>query len=192
VEDFGLVIETTAEVISAGVSAKRFVTDADNAQSARDGDVEFWRASSGQLFYHGSEGKSGSPVRLTEPVLVGQQNMMVGSTFNDTGMGTAFLLGLTRNLAVSSTVQYTDVFPTFVTPLGTFLNVLRVEIEIEGTATVGGFPVNVPLHHSTMFLKEGVGIIAQDFAPDANDQEIQAIDAGTVFVGGHPVVVTPQ
>lgn len=136
---------------------------------------------------------------LTDPVEVGHNGLKIGDTVTDTGGGSAqvtvFLLGTqTVSGTAKSEITYIDLIPTFVTPMGTFSNVIRVVINLSLEFTIPGTSskANYELKDNTFFMKEGVGLVAQNQQPDDNDAEIQGIDEGTVFVGGNPVTVVPN
>jgi hypothetical protein len=123
---------------------------------------------------------------FTDPVLVGDVDMALGEEITDEGAGMVFVESFLGNGlvqgTVNSSVQVTAVLPNFVTPLGTFTNVLRVVINLK--ITVAGQEYQVT--DSTFYLKEGVGMVGQDQEPDPNDAQIQGIDAGQV--AGVPIV----
>lgn len=192
-EAFTRTVEPALLLLPTGDRVRVFRTDTDSEPHPRDEDFEYWRQEAGELLYFGGGGIANiiGPATLSNPIVVGQAGMMVGQGFHDSGAGTAFIVGQNRPITVTSTVQYTDVLPNFETPLGTFNNVLRVEVEIIGTADLGIFNTNRTLFKSTLFLRQGAGIIAQDFEPDPDDLDMVGIDMGTVFDGGSPMVVIP-
>lgn len=179
--------------LGAATDVRVFRTVTDVLRNERNGNFEYWRPFNNQLFYFGGNGVAGvvGGVTLTNPILIGGTGIVLGQELNDTGSGVGVIGGIQRNLSVTSSVKYTDVFETFETPLGTFRNILRVEVFIEAENSIGPFTNTRTLFESTLFLKEGVGIIAQDYEPDPDDLEIQAIDSGTVLVGDMPVEVMP-
>lgn len=196
-DDFRWTVESTTQDIGGGNQATRIRTDTDEPTDDLNGNVDFWfKNQAGQIFYYGLHlakevdyGLASIPMQdivFTDPVLVGNVGMTLGQEIMDAGAGMVFVNSFLGNGLVQGTVtsrvQATEILPTFVTPLGTFTNVLRVVINLK--ITVAGQEYQVT--DSTFFLKEGVGMIGQDQEPDPDDAQIQGIDEGQV--GGAPIV----
>ena len=206
-DDFRWTVEVTQQNVGGGKMAKRVRTDTDEPTDARTGDVDFWLVESdGKLFYYGlhlakSHSISGlatipsQDIVFSDPVEVGHNGLKIGDKVTDTGSGSAqittFLGPQTITGTAKSSFEYTDRLPAFVTPLGTFTDVIRIVINLEMEFTITGvpFPLTYELKNNTFFMKKGVGLVAQDQQPDDNDAEIQGIDEGTVFVGEIPISV---
>ncbi|MCA9448523.1 MAG: hypothetical protein KC931_15480 [Candidatus Omnitrophica bacterium] len=190
-DDFSWTVESQMQDVGDGKMATRILTQTDDSSDEFNNHVDFWYADpSGQIFYHGfflpqeeDFGFASIPsqnIVFADPVLLGGDGMMVGDEVTDSGTGEvlvdSFLGSTVVTGLVTSTVQYTDFIPTFETPLGTFTNVLRVRVDISAEVSGEFFEIT----NSTFFLKEGVGMIAQDQDPDPNDAQVQAIDMGQV------------
>jgi len=205
-DDFRWTVESTRQDVGGGKDAARFRTDTDEASDARNGDVDLWRIeSNGDVVFYGVIRASdreyhgvtfpAQPIILLQPILVGRDGLKIGDEITDSKSGSMdvivpYLGTQTLTGTFNSSVKFTDFLPDFVTPLGTFTNVLRVVIDIEATVSVPVVGnVNFTFTNNTFLFKEGVGMIAQDQAPDPDDAQIQAIDEGTVYVGGSPVTV---
>lgn len=194
-DDFRWTVEAAGQDIGGGNSAARFRTDTDEPTDDRNGYVDFWyNDGTGQVFFYGVQiprafsaslaTVNAQTIVLSDPVLVGRNGLMIGDQVADTGAGTVNVtspLGTTDlPFTINATVDYLAFLPTFETPLGTFTDVLKIEITIIANvlSPIGLVPFD--LITSTFFLKEGVGVIAHDQEPDQNDAEKQGIDDGTV------------
>ncbi len=206
-DDFRWTVEAALQDVGGGKMATRVRTDTDEPTDARNGDVDFWvLEGDGKLFYYGlhlakSHSISGlatipsQDIVFSDPVEVGHNGLKIGDKVTDTGSGSAQITTFQGPKTITGTAkssfEYTDRLPAFVTPLGTFTDVIRIVISLEMEFTIPGvpFPLTYELKNNTFFMKKGVGLVAQDQQPDDNDAEIQGIDEGTVFVGGNPVPV---
>jgi hypothetical protein len=196
-DDFAWVVEANTQPVANGEQATRIRTDTDEPSDDRNMAVDFWHVDgTGQLFFDGTflpkaisiliANVPSQNIILSDPVLIGRAGMKVGDVVEDEGaamiMGTVFGSPQNVNATVQSRVEVTDRLPSFVTPLGTFTDVLRVEVGIDASV----FGASYTFLDNTFFLKEGVGLIAHDQEPDPDDAQIQAIDGGAV--GGVTIV----
>ena len=190
-DDFSWIVESQMQDVGGGKMATRIRTDTDDPSDEFNGFVFFWYIDpSGQIFLHGfffAEDEDfgiatipSQDVIFDDPVLIGGDGMMEGDTVMDEGAGQVFVQSLLGDsfvtAKITSSVEYTGFIPSFETPLGIFTNVLRVTVDISAEISSEVFEIT----NSTLFLKEGVGMIAQDQEPDPNDAQIQAIDQGQV------------
>ena len=180
--------------VGDGKMATQIKTTVDDPGDERENDIDFWvQEDNGELYYYGYyEYKSGSEdypriaddqyIVFSDPILFGTDGMNVGDEIKDSGSGTVdikisqFLPAVTVEFSIDSTVTYTDILPERTTPMGTFTDALRVLVNMDLVTEYGTFN----FQNNTFILKEGVGMVVQDQEPDANDAEIQAIDAGQV------------
>lgn len=190
-DDFRWTVEATTQDVGGGKQATRIRTDTDEPTDDRYGDVDFWfRENNGDVFYYGTHlANDHDPVPaqdivLTDPLLIGRNGLTIGDTITDTGSTTVVVNTPLGDSTLPGTanveIHFTEFLPTFTTPLGTFTNVLRMEIDITITIGTPFGPVDFDVRDNTFFLKEGVGLIGQDQEPDPSDAQIQGIDEGTV------------
>ncbi len=193
-DNFSWTVLADKKDVGGGVMATDIHTTVDDPNDARDGDEDFWFVNGqGDVIYYGlHNGKPDSvsgggtypaqDVILTDPLKIGTANMTVGQTITDSGAGSVVIQPIgTINATFTSNAHYTALESTHVTALGTFTNVLRLELTIDASVTVPIIgQVTINARKSTFFFKQGVGMIAQDQQPDPNDAEAQSIDSGTV------------
>jgi hypothetical protein len=199
-DNFRWTVQDTTQDVGNSKTAAKFLTQTDQPTDDRNNDIDFWRMeANGDVLYYGlhlgsdhSFGIATVPsqdIVLTDPLLVGTNGLVVGTTVTDTGTGSVLVntpFGpTTLPGSFTANFQFTNFIDSLATPLGTFTHVLRVVVNID--AFVSSFHFSV--YGSTFFLKEGVGMIAQDQTPDTNDAQLQGIDSGTVYVSGSPVPI---
>lgn len=203
-DDFRWTVEGATQDVGGGVQATRIRTDTDEPSDALNGQVDFWRFDGvGDLYFHGfflPISFQASPLAvvpsqnivLTDPLRLGGDGLTIGQTVTDTGEGsitaTTFIGPVVLSATVESTVHYTEILPTFESPLGTFTNVLRLVVDITAYVDAGSEPQIYEVKDNTFFLKEGIGMVGQDQEPDPNDAQIQRIDEGEV----NGVVIVPN
>ncbi len=192
-DNFTWTVENSLQDVGGGKMAARIRTNTQEPSDDRNLDVDFWycNTGTGELFFYGlhvgsvkGTGLFTLPIQdiiLTDPLLVGTNGMQVGVPApSDTGAGMATVNTPLGPQVVAGTftvtVNPTEIIPVFNTPLGNFTNVLRVVISI----TASAFGQNFSFENSTFFLKQGVGMVAQDQQPDPNDAQLQGIQSGQV------------
>ncbi len=191
-DDFRWTVEDETQDIGGGKMATRIRTNTDEPSDEFNNHVDFWYKdpATGEIFFYGFHlpqpenfGIASIPVQdivFTDPILIGGNGMTIGQTVIDSGTGEVNVVVFGNPQVtvgvVTSTIEFTGFLTTFETPLGTFTDVLRVVIDISAEVSGQTFEIT----NNTFFLKQGVGLIAQDQEPDMNDAEIQAIDEGQV------------
>lgn len=202
-DDFTWRVLDQKKEVGGGILATAIRTIADEPSDARHLDEDYWYLDpEGNLFFYGFYNAKADAIAsgitlpeqdiiLTDPIRIGGKDMKIGDQVTDTGaaslrISTTFGAStLSANMA--STVRYVGFLPTYSTPLGTFSEVLHVVIEFQGSVSIpilGSF--EFPVKGVEVYLKKGVGMIAQDQDADPDDAQMQAIDSGKV--GGIPIV----
>lgn len=161
-------------------------TEADEETDDRHMDEDYWiHDTNGDLLYAGLYKASGGgefpegEYFLDTPIRAGGNDIQVPSTIeSDTTVTVGFLTA-----DVHATVEYSELLPTFDTPLGTFTDVLVMTISLTADVPFAG---TVDLLNNAFYLKEGVGMVGQRQNADENDAQFQKIQEGTV--NGAPVV----
>ena len=186
-DNFRWTVLADAKDVGGGKMAVRLRTDTVEPDDDRNLDEDFWLVeTNGDLIFYGiHKGTATSflPVQdiiLTDPLRIGGDGLKIGDVVTDTGAGSAQILvfgfPVTVTATFTATITYTDFLPSMNVPAGRFDNVLRMSVDIVGTASGQSFD----LRDNTFFLKEGVGLIAQDQVPDASDAELQGLSGGQV------------
>lgn len=199
-DNFTWEVQDTLKDLGGGQFATRVKTITDEATDDRNQDEDFWTCEgNGDLLIHGIHKGTAVDVAtgvtllvqdviFSDPLKFGGAGQQIGDEVTDSATATVSLSVGSLTATIDSTVSYTDMLASKTTPLGTFTNVLRIVVSLDVTADLG-FPLGqqtFALRDNTFFLKEGVGMIAQDQEPDQSDAEIQAIDSGQV--GGVAIV----
>jgi hypothetical protein len=197
-DNYTYTVEDTLQNVGIVQMASRFRTDTDEPEDDRNGDVDFYLIEDGSkgtggalgdLFFFGLFKADGFGVGLntviaSDPIRLGGDGLQIGDEVVDTGAASSSL----GSIDLTATVRYVEFLSSFDTPLGTFTNVLKMEIDISGVLHTF-FDVPFEVFDNAVFLKMGVGIVAVDQTPDPNDAELLGIDAGTVYVNGNPVTI---
>jgi hypothetical protein len=183
----------------SGKTLVPFLTETDEPTDDRNGDKDFYYVEpDGQVFFYGTflatahGSLQSQTIILTDPLLIGRNGLMVGDQIIDTGAGNVTVsipfppFSTTLPGTLTATVDYTEVIPSFSTPLGNFTQVLRVVIDMDITVTVFGSPFTLNLKNNTFLFKKNIGMVAQDQHPDPDDAQVQAINEGQV--AGVPIV----
>jgi hypothetical protein len=200
--------------IGSGRVAARIRALTNDPAANGNNDEQYWYLDpAGDLFIHGFRNFAGDPVEqdgttvgtlsaqsvvFSNPVRLGGLGQQVGDTVTDTGLATIRIQVAIFNINVptdiESTVVWAERLDTFVTPAGTFEDVLRVLVTVRVSGEivipfVGTQPFDATLQDNELFLAPGVGLVGQDFDPDPVASDLVLLAGGEI--AGAPIVAGP-
>ena len=200
--------------IGGGRVAARIRTLTNDPAANGNNDEQYWYLDpAGDLFIQGFRNFAADPLEqggttvgtlvaqsvvFGDPVRLGGMGQQVGDVVTDTGLATIrILVGLfTINVPtnIESAVTWAERLDTFVTPAGTFEDVLRVLVTVRVSGEivipfVGSQPFDATLQDNELFLAPGVGLVGQDFDPDPVARDLVLLAGGEI--AGTPIVAGP-
>ncbi len=161
-----------------GVSASRFQMNTDNSADNRNGDEQFWNTDpedpEGKLLIYGlhnhkedslSSGKLSGPqdIILETPLLIGKSGQKIGDVVTSSAKTKVQTSSGQLDGTVISETTYKEILPEFDTLLGKFVNVLVMNIDIKVSVKVLFSTQTFDVAVGDYRLKEGTGVIANNY-----------------------------
>ncbi len=195
-------------VLVNSIRTTAFLTD-----HVRHLDEDFWSIdeTTGHLLFHGIREAVGFELDLKGVALeIPPQDFILDPPvdFGGADLSIGDIIGTTASIAVNAivppfgeqvinatafaTVAYSELLPTFSTTLGEFTNVIKLTVNIRAVVDFGISDFEVEFLDNSFFLKEGIGLVAIDLDPDPVNADLLTLSAGTVFVDGNPITVSPE
>jgi len=182
--------------VGNGVSAARFQMTTDNPADNRNGDEQFWNSdpddTEGKLLIYGlhnfmednlSSGKLSGPqdIILETPLLIGKNGQKIGDVVESSAKTKVMTSSGQLDATVNSKTTYKEILPESDTLLGKFVNILVMNIDIKVSVKVFFSTQTFDVAVGDYLLKEGTGVIANNYKDLAITQpSLKIADRGRV------------